>query len=118
MPEKSGMDAALCAAISACPAAGAACCPEAGPATATNVASKSKFRRAFMSTSVDELVCPARPGAIDTLSQMPKRRTTVPGAAGDLAARNWRATREGPAWRAHGPRLTAAPVGQWGGSVG
>jgi hypothetical protein len=28
---------------------------EAGPATAANVASKSKFRRAFMSTSVDGL---------------------------------------------------------------
>ena len=49
MPEKSGMDAELCAAISASPVAGAACCPDAGPAAAANVASKSKFRRAFMS---------------------------------------------------------------------
>jgi hypothetical protein len=53
------MDAGLCAAISACPVAGAACCPEAGPAAAANVASNSKFRRAFMSTIRRWLqVCP------------------------------------------------------------
>jgi hypothetical protein len=76
------MDAELCATIPACPVAGAAFCPEAGPAAAANVASNSKFRRAFKSTSVDGCrFAPysSRCGAIDTLSQMWKRRTTDPG---------------------------------------
>src|SRR6266446_3363828 len=79
MPEKSGMDAALCGPILACPAAGSACCPTAGLAVAANVTNNSKFRCTFMATSRHGLPRPrAGAGAVDILSQMRERRTTEP----------------------------------------
>src|SRR6266567_4157141 len=83
MPEKSGMDAALCGPILACPAAGSACCPTAGLAVAANVTNNSKFRCTFMATSRHGLPRPSCrcAGAADILSQMRERRTTDPRAA-------------------------------------
>jgi hypothetical protein len=52
MPEKSGIDAALCEPLFAFPDAGTACWPEAGLPTAANISSNSKFRCTFMSTSL------------------------------------------------------------------
>src|SRR5207245_2545359 len=76
MPEKSGIDAALCTPISACPAAGAAGCPAAGPPAAATIATKSKFRRIFMSTSLHELLGLPRacPGAARPLILSPLYR--------------------------------------------
>src|SRR6266704_2308703 len=51
MPEKSGRDAAPCAARLAGPATGATCCAEAEVAAAANAATNSKCHCTFMSTS-------------------------------------------------------------------
>src|ERR1700674_2302139 len=63
MPEKSGIDAAPCAAILTRPAAGAACCPRAGVAAAANVTNKRKSRCTFMSTSSSRFAGPSSSGA-------------------------------------------------------
>src|SRR5215475_5473352 len=52
MPEKSGMDAALCLPLLADPAVGATACPKAGVAAAASVTTKRKSRRCkFMLSS-------------------------------------------------------------------
>ena len=61
MPEKSGIDAALCVALLGEPAAGAAVCPKAGvAAVAANVTNKRKSRRMFMLTSRSWFARPIR----------------------------------------------------------
>src|SRR5262245_24570063 len=56
MPDKSGIDVALCPTLLSGPTPGAITCPHAGIATAVTIATNGrKFRCAFMPTSV----CPA-----------------------------------------------------------
>src|SRR5216683_1966100 len=93
MPEKSGIDAALCAPGLAGAAVGANCCAEARVTTAT-VASNRKCRCIFMSTSPSWSTQDARPHEVAVPSILYQNRNRrAAGRYTDEGVANWVASR-------------------------